>query len=220
MRNLRAGFESAGRSEFGSADELLEAAVIRVRIVEAAQRISGTIEYDAADYLAAENEVLSRLPAAECAFYQRLMIRLEDGGVARKLFCEGCLHGSRDCVCGLEEGRRLRDEGKALVAEGNASFLDVIRAVARDIARDTGSVSANDLRAYALEHGLAPDHPNAWGAVFKGGEWRALGYVQSSIPSRHAGMIREWALKGVPSFLMPGRAKNRDELLSAARGRG
>lgn len=96
---------------------------------------------------------------------------------------------------GSSMGRRLREEGEALVSAHNVDFLKVIRKVATAIAVSQGQVTIDELRGWAETNGLKPDHPNAWGAVFTGNEWEQVGEVPSSVPSNHARRVRVWRLK-------------------------
>ena len=87
----------------------------------------------------------------------------------------------------------LRDRGKKQVADNNPHFLSVTRNLARRIAMDKGEVTCDDVRR---ERTLDPLHHNAWGAVFKGKEWKWTGeYRTSHIVSRHGGPQKVWRLK-------------------------
>lgn len=87
-----------------------------------------------------------------------------------------------------------KDCGQAEVEEHGQEFVGTMRDVALGIARTRGSVTSDDLRRYAAEHGLVPHHPNAWGAIFSKG-WRSVGYTRSALVSNHARTIRVWALQ-------------------------
>ena len=95
----------------------------------------------------------------------------------------------------LKEARRLRDEGIETVAENNADFLAVARSIAKRLARGRigKSITCDDVRKRCP---ITPNHPNAWGAVFKEKTvWLFTGdYQQSAIVSRHGGMQRIWRL--------------------------
>jgi len=60
------------------------------------------------------------------------------------------------------------------------------------IAVKQGHVSANDLRRVADYHDMQPDHHNAWGSVFRGPEWVAIGFEKNSRPSAHARRVLKW----------------------------
>lgn len=102
-----------------------------------------------------------------------------------------------DCSArSLSEGSRLRDEGKARVAAKNRAFIDQMRSEARCISRRDGSVSIDALRSYAESIEWEPTHRNAWGTVFKGRGWKAIGWQQSRIPTNRARVIRVWRWEG------------------------
>ena len=92
-------------------------------------------------------------------------------------------------------GDWLKELGIADVSANNVEFLASVRNVARTIIASNGSVTSDDLRLWANLNDIAPTHPNAWGAVFHGGEWKHLGYVKSQIPSNHSRVIGIWCLK-------------------------
>ena len=93
----------------------------------------------------------------------------------------------------LNQAIVMRDQGVKQVADHNSHFLEVARNVARQQAMTHGEITSDDVRKHCH---LAPAHPNAWGAVFKGPEWVWTGrYRASCAVSRHGGMQRIWRLK-------------------------
>ena len=102
-------------------------------------------------------------------------------------------------------GQQLMDFGIAQVEKSHANWMPVARVLAVTVAKTRGTVTADDLRA-GVRLGLLwePDHPNAWGAVFKGappnipGRFVAKGYTKSTTVTRHAGMIRIWGWEACP----------------------
>ncbi len=92
------------------------------------------------------------------------------------------------------KAKELADAGIQSVGTHNASFVDIMRAEARRIARAVGSVTSDDLRRYAKAHDLKPNHPNAWGAIFRGAEWKMVGRMKSKLMSNHAREIKVWGL--------------------------
>jgi hypothetical protein len=96
---------------------------------------------------------------------------------------------------GLLEGLRRRDSGLDAAEHNNRAWVDQIRDLARLIARSNGSVSTDDLRPIADRKGLAPSSPNAWGSVFRGGEWKCIGRRKSTYRTNNAREIRVWALR-------------------------
>lgn len=94
----------------------------------------------------------------------------------------------------LEEGTALKEKGKDVVSSHAPSFLEIMRGVATVIAARKGRVTSDDLRLYATQNGIKPHHQNAWGAVFRGKEWRCGGFTRSTLTSNHARTIRVWQL--------------------------
>ena len=82
--------------------------------------------------------------------------------------------------------------GMALAELHSRPWVDAARAVARRIALERGTVTADDVRALLYPMGLVPAHPNAWGPVFRKGfvwtgEWRRSAVVQG-----HGNLQRVW----------------------------
>ena len=75
------------------------------------------------------------------------------------------------------------------------TFLETMRSRARAICLQFGRVSNDDLREYADSIRMEPPHHNAWGAVFRGSDWRCVGFVPSRVPSSKGRTIRQWTLK-------------------------
>lgn len=92
----------------------------------------------------------------------------------------------------LEEGRVLKDNGLASVAENNTVFLALMRAEAIRISLSRGWVTSDDLRVYASQLDLVPTHQNAWGAIFRGPQWKVVGHRKSAVPGNHAREIKIW----------------------------
>jgi hypothetical protein len=94
----------------------------------------------------------------------------------------------------MTEGEQLKLDGLSSVANNNADWLDWIRSEAIYIAQERGQVCSDDLRVLADLCNHHPTHPNAWGAVFLGGDWCAIGYRKSKYKSNHARRIVVWML--------------------------
>lgn len=92
------------------------------------------------------------------------------------------------------DGVAQKQLGLGLVENSNQVFVQTMRGVARMIARENGSVTSDDLRLRAREMGMEPEHPNAWGAIFKGREWSVVGFEASGYPTNHGRIIRRWSL--------------------------
>lgn len=89
-------------------------------------------------------------------------------------------------------GRDLRDAGIARVSIGRDEWLAKARRTAVTVAKRTGQVSINDVRRFV---DLPEDcSPNLWGAVFRGGNFEAVGYCQATHPSAHSRVVRVYKL--------------------------
>lgn len=74
-------------------------------------------------------------------------------------------------------------------------FLARARHVAQGIAERRGEVTADDVREIlAIPVGI---HPSVMGSLFRGSQWRRIGYQSSSQPQRKAGVIGVWELTSV-----------------------
>jgi hypothetical protein len=93
-------------------------------------------------------------------------------------------------------GADLKADGLADTEESNVVFLRLMREAAHRINKQRGRVSIDDLRSFAQESGLAPNSPNAWGAIFHQKGWRVVGHVPSIFPSNRSREIREWTYDG------------------------
>ena len=91
------------------------------------------------------------------------------------------------------EGKRRRRYGIKAVSAHNEYFLIRCREFAARHAAEHGSVTCDDVRTWCAERGLAPDHSNAWGAVFAKG-FKLIDYTKSKLPSTHARAIGRWAV--------------------------
>lgn len=96
----------------------------------------------------------------------------------------------------LFRGQQKQSAGIERVAKHNASFLELMRGVAKRISLEQGSVSVDALRVFASERGLVPIHPNAWGSIFRGKDWKMIGREPSSVVSNHAREVKVWKWVG------------------------
>jgi hypothetical protein len=71
-------------------------------------------------------------------------------------------------------------------------FIHRMRQEARILSQRCGTVTCDDLRMIAVGLGLAPSHPNSWGAIFRGPQWILVGRQRSRVVSNHAREIRVW----------------------------
>jgi len=92
----------------------------------------------------------------------------------------------------LRAGRALKYAGIESVETNNMRFVDVMREIAKHISLRQGKVSCDDLREIADEAEFSPDHPNAWGSIFRGEHWQCIGRQQSAKKTNHAREIRVW----------------------------
>lgn len=90
-------------------------------------------------------------------------------------------------------GEERKQMGLDLVSDHNPDFLKIVRNRANLMCRLNGSVSSDELRAWADEVGVFPKHPNAWGAVFRHG-FRRIEMRPSFRPSAHHRLVSVWAL--------------------------
>ena len=93
----------------------------------------------------------------------------------------------------LEQARDARDQGLRRVCLNNQEFLKEARLTAQRLCRSLGTITNDDVRR---ECAVLPNHPNAWGAVFKSRafEWTGA-YIPSAMVQRHGAMQRVWRLK-------------------------
>jgi hypothetical protein len=89
-------------------------------------------------------------------------------------------------------GRQLKEQGLDTTEMTNQAFVKMMRNYAIALCEQTGSVSSDDLRRYAATYGVRPAHSNAWGSIFRGKEWSAIGRIKSELSSNHAREIRVW----------------------------
>ena len=89
-------------------------------------------------------------------------------------------------------GLFLRDNGLDSVENNNLTWVQRMRKIAQRICREQGEVCADDLRRIADSTADQPGHVNAWGAVFRGKDWRVIGRRKSITPSAHAREIKVW----------------------------
>ncbi len=64
-----------------------------------------------------------------------------------------------------------------------------------EVCRYHGTVTSDALRCWADAKDDHPHSPHAWGAIFRGKEWVADGYVRSRVASNHGRRIVVWRLR-------------------------
>lgn len=72
------------------------------------------------------------------------------------------------------------------------SFLDLVREVAVYISNTYGEVSIDMLRVSASLADVKPAHPNLWGEVFRGSDWRCIGTRRSAHRPAHGRIVKIW----------------------------
>lgn len=92
----------------------------------------------------------------------------------------------------LVRGRQYRDSGVTRVGRNNEEFLFRCRQFAIDTCRRDGKVTIEQVRVFATCNNLIPNHPNAWGAIFKTRYFKPVGFTQNAIESAHARLVRVW----------------------------
>ena len=94
----------------------------------------------------------------------------------------------------LDAGIKQRDLGIESVLSNNESFAARAREIAELICQRKGTVSIDDVREVLNEYEIEPDHCNAWGGIFRGKQWRQVGWTKSKLISNHARCVRRWQL--------------------------
>ena len=89
-------------------------------------------------------------------------------------------------------GLFMRDRGIDSVEQNNLTWVERMRFHAKKISDTFGEVCADDLREIAARTHDNPEHCNAWGAVFRGKQWRVIGRRKSTTPTAHAREIKVW----------------------------
>jgi hypothetical protein len=92
----------------------------------------------------------------------------------------------------VEVGQKIRDRQLDFFEVRDADFLAHCRQVAVAFAQQNGSVSINDVRQRVdVPLGM---HPSVFGAVFKGKQFKAVGFTEAKHPSAHARVVRVYQL--------------------------
>jgi hypothetical protein len=101
-------------------------------------------------------------------------------------------------ISGTTLGSALAEAGIAAVERSEErqapGLLEALREHAALIARSRGQVTSDDVREFAKKKGLEPHHPNVWGCLFRGPQWRPFGWKRSRLPGNHGRAIRVWGL--------------------------
>lgn len=97
----------------------------------------------------------------------------------------------------LFRGQQEKSAGIDRVAKHNASFIELMRSVAKRISLERGSIRIDDLRQFASDQGIIPIHKNCWGSIFRGKDWQMVGREPSNVVSNHARSIIVWKWVGI-----------------------
>lgn len=95
----------------------------------------------------------------------------------------------------LSKERRARDRAMGLAAGKNDDQLEVVRAVAQDLARRGKPITIDDVRDECERRGLKIVWGNWTGSVFKEVIWEPVGYAQARHKGSHARVVRKWMLE-------------------------
>ena len=94
------------------------------------------------------------------------------------------------------ESTKNRDQGMKSATQGRAEILTNVRKIAGYLARINSKVTADDVRReYEYRGGSWSNLGNAAGSIFKGNDWKCVGFENSSVATSHARAIRVWELK-------------------------
>src|SRR5271169_2687242 len=93
-------------------------------------------------------------------------------------------------------GKQLKIKGLGRAVSKHADALSYAQAVAREISKEYGIISIEDVRnRIEVGQGKKWTLQNAAGAVFAGGDWEWCGFTRATRPEAHARMIRTWKIK-------------------------
>lgn len=86
----------------------------------------------------------------------------------------------------------LRDKGVDMAGWGSLTWVGCMREFAREHCQQHGSVTIDDVRAFAASKGLQPNSTHAFGAVFHELGWHVIGSEPSQVVSNRARRILRW----------------------------
>jgi hypothetical protein len=98
----------------------------------------------------------------------------------------------------LAEKWKREKMAAAASSPAHHELLTLLRPALRAIAlsRDCRTVTADDAQAWLITNGYEPSElGNAAGSIFRGGEWKLVGYRKSARVSRHSNRVGIWQLK-------------------------
>lgn len=92
----------------------------------------------------------------------------------------------------MPEGEAGKQYALALVEQNNKHAVAMMRAYAKQHARQWGEVCIEDVRKWAATQGFKVKHHNAFGSVFSHGGFKRIGYRKSLNPASHSRIISVW----------------------------
>ena len=96
---------------------------------------------------------------------------------------------------GVKQAEQLKESGIAQAAAHRAKILAAARDVARKLAAERGTTNADDVAIELEKHGVdSTELGNAAGSIFRGKDWKFVGFMKSVRVSRHRNQIRIWQL--------------------------
>ena len=95
-------------------------------------------------------------------------------------------------VLNFEQGQSLKQHGQDMAGWGSLNFVVTMREVAKQMSEERGQVTIDELRIYARDNGLVPNHPNAWGTLFIEKGWLRLEDTKSNIRSNRNRRVGIW----------------------------
>jgi hypothetical protein len=98
----------------------------------------------------------------------------------------------------LAEKWKREKMAAAASSPAHQELLNLLRPALVQLAlcRDSRTVTADDAQAWLGEHGYGPGAlGNAAGSIFRGGEWKLVGYRMSARVSRHRNRVGVWQLQ-------------------------
>lgn len=93
-------------------------------------------------------------------------------------------------------GEIMKQVGIKRAEDKSATFVETMRTIARGYSILYGKVNGDQLRKAAAAANLQPNHPNAWGAIWRCAGWVIVGRVLSDWPTTHRREIKEWKWEG------------------------
>ncbi len=105
---------------------------------------------------------------------------------------QGAVAADRRQLDWLTPAERARERGLDAVEASNITWVQRMRREGVRLSNLHGSVTTDDLQAYAARNRDNPVHQNAWGSVFRGKGWTVIDRVRSRRKSAHAREIKVW----------------------------